>query len=234
MRHGYNFIAMKTKLALLLGAEMIIFGVILFGCAGTVDWPAGWIFLILFFGFAIHISLLLAERDPALLAERMKPFAQLGQPVWDRIILMFVLVLWFAWLIVTALDAGRFHWSTVPGWLQWVGGVGFIVSMGMWYPIFGSNTFLAPVVRIQKERDHKVISTGPFGVLRHPLYASTLLLIPASTFLLGSLWGLIPGFLILVCIIVRTAMEDQKLQRDLDGYIDYTKKVRYRLIPFIW
>jgi protein-S-isoprenylcysteine O-methyltransferase Ste14 len=224
----------NAKLTVLFAAEIMLFAVLLFGFAGTVDWPAGWIFLIFFFGVAVHLSLLLAKKDPALLAERMKPLAQRGQPLWDKVILIFVVVLWFAWLIVTTLDAVRFRWSTVPGWLQWIGGIGFLVSLGMWYPIFGSNTFLAPVVRIQKERDHKVISTGPFGVVRHPLYASVLLFLPAATLLLGSLYGLIPAFLLIMCIIVRTVLEDRKLQLELDGYIDYTKKVRYRLIPFIW
>jgi hypothetical protein len=105
-----------------LTIETFVFAILLFGSAGTLNWTAGWAFLVLFFGCAWLLVLRLARSDPALLEERMKMRPQPGQPLWDRILLRTILILWFAWLVLTALDGGRFHWSNVPVWLQWLGG----------------------------------------------------------------------------------------------------------------
>jgi protein-S-isoprenylcysteine O-methyltransferase Ste14 len=213
---------------------VLIFAVLLFISAGTILWPAGCAFIILFFGGAAGITFVLARYDPALLRERMKSPIQRDQPLWDKIFLCLVIVLWLGWLILMGLDAGRFHWSVMPVGLQVAGGA--IVALAFWicYRTFRENTYLAPVVRIQKERGHKVVSTGPYAVVRHPLYSAVLIMLPSIALMLGSWYGLTGSFLIGGAILFRTVMEDQKLMRELEGYAEYAARVRYRLVPFIW
>ncbi|MGH6820035.1 MAG: isoprenylcysteine carboxylmethyltransferase family protein, partial [Methylocella sp.] len=117
----------------------------------------------------------LARDDPALLDERMKPLIQKGQPLWDKIILTSFVVLVASWLILMGFDAGRFRWSAMPAGLQWLGVVGILISMWICSRTVQANRFLANVVKIQTERGHEVATKGPYGFVRHPLYAATLL-----------------------------------------------------------
>jgi protein-S-isoprenylcysteine O-methyltransferase Ste14 len=229
-----SLINMPLKVWIALGIEFLVFALLLFLAAGTIMWTAGWAFLILFFGGAMAITLVLARLDPALLDERMKPPIQPGQPLWDRIFLCAVILLWLGWLILMGLDAVRFRWSVMPIWLQLIGLVGIALSFWICYRTFRENTFLAPVVRIQKERGHKVISTGPYSIVRHPLYSAVLIMLPSTGLMLGSWYGLASSFLINAAIVFRTWMEDDKLKQELDGYADYAVRVRYRLLPFVW
>jgi protein-S-isoprenylcysteine O-methyltransferase Ste14 len=225
---------MPVKVWIVLGVEFLVFALLLFLPAGTMMWSAGWAFLILFFGGAMAITLVLARHDPALLAERMKPPIQPGQPLWDKILLCVVILLWLAWLVLMGLDAVRFRWSVMPKWLQLIGVVGVALSFWICYRTFRENTFLAPVVRIQKERGHKVISTGPYSIVRHPLYSAVLIMLLSTALMLGSWYGVAASFLINAAIVFRTWMEDCKLKRELDGYAAYAVRVRYRLLPFVW
>jgi protein-S-isoprenylcysteine O-methyltransferase Ste14 len=225
---------MNAKVWFGLVQGILFFALPLFGAAGTLAWPAAWIYIALVFGAGVVITLILAKRDPALLAERMKPLIQKDQPLWDRIITPLILVLWLCWLALMGLDAVRYGWSAMPVSLQWIGGAGVALSMWIWFLIFRENTFLAPVVKIQKERGHKVISTGPYAVVRHPMYASALILFAASALLLGSWYGLAGAFVLAALLVLRTALEDRELKRGLAGYTDYAAHVRYRLVPLIW
>ena len=107
-------------------------------------------------------------------------------------------------------------------------------SFAMMVRVFRENTFLTAEVRIQDERGHKVISTGPYAVVRHPLYSAVLIYLPSTALLLGSWWGLASSFLLSGGLAFRTAMEDRELRRGLEGYTQYAARVRYRLIPFVW
>lgn len=225
---------MPAKVWIALSIEFFVFAVLLFGAAGTLLWPAAWAFLLIFFGWTLFITHLLARDDPAMLAERMKPLIQKGQPLWDKMILISVAFLFVAWLILMGLDAVRFRWFAMPVWLQWLGAVGVIASLWVFHRTFRVNTFLANVVRIQKERGHKVVSNGPYGVVRHPLYAGALLFFPMEALMLGSWAGFAFTALIASLLIVRTALEDRELHQSLDGYADYARQVRYRLIPLVW
>jgi protein-S-isoprenylcysteine O-methyltransferase Ste14 len=225
---------MPVKVWIVLGVEFLVFALLLFLPAGTIMWSAGWAFLILFFAGAVAITLVLARHDPALLAERMKPPIQPGQPLWDKILLCVVILLWLGWLILMGLDAVRFRWSVMSKWLQLIGAVGIALSFWICYRVFRENTFLAPVVRIQKERGHKLISTGPYSIVRHPLYSAALIMLPSTALMLGSWYGVAVSFLINAAIVFRTWMEDCKLKRELDGYAAYAVRVPYRLLPFVW
>jgi len=225
---------MGAKVWLTFGVEAVIFSALLFGAAGTIRWPAGWAYLILFFVGALWITLLLARHDPALLAERMKIPVQKGQPFWDKILILPMIVAWCAWLVLMGLDAVRFRWSAMPLWLQCAGGALIVLSFWMFARVFRENPFLTAVVKIQTERGHRVISTGPYAAVRHPLYAAVLIYLPANALLLGSWYGLAGSFVLSGGLVFRTAMEDRELRRGLAGYAEYAARVRYRLIPFVW
>lgn len=224
---------MGTKVWLALILEAIVFAVLLFGSAGTIDWPPAWALLFIFFGVGVYITAQLARRDPALLAERMRPFIQKGQPLWDKVFMSTVSVLFVVWFITMGLDR-RYHGATMPVWAEVVGAMALAASMFGFEWAARANTFLAPVVRIQTERDHHVVSTGAYAVVRHPLYASSLVFFPSTALLLGSCWGMAGAVALIAAIIVRTVMEDRELHRNLAGYKEYASRVRYRLIPFIW
>jgi protein-S-isoprenylcysteine O-methyltransferase Ste14 len=226
--------AMPTKVWIALGAEAVVFGALLFGGAGTFRWPAAWAFLFLFFTAAVLITLMIARHDPALLDERMKPIVQKDQPLWDRIIMSAVFVLFIGWLVLMGLDAVRFGWSVMPAWLQAIGGAGVALSMWLCSRVFRENTFLAPVVKIQSDRGQTVISTGPYAVVRHPMYAAALILFPSIAIMLGSWYGVATTIILASALVVRTALEDRELHRKLDGYPEYAARVRSRLIPRIW
>jgi RNA polymerase sigma factor (sigma-70 family) len=132
------------------------------------------------------------------------------------------------------VEPGRFHWSRVPVWLQWIGGAAVPLAFWIFDRTFKENTFATPVVRIQKERGHKVISTGPYSIVRHPLYSGAMLLMPSMALLLGSFYGLLGSLILYTVLVFRTIMEDQTLMRELNGYPEYARHVRYRLIPFVW
>ena len=224
---------MNMKLWIGFARGILISALPLFGAAGTLRWPAAWAYLVLVFGPGLLITLELAKRDPALLEERMKPVIQKDQPLWDRILITTFLALWLGWFVLMGLDV-RFGWSAMPVWLQWIGAAGVLLTMWIWFLIFRENTFLAPVVKIQKERGHKVISSGPYAIVRHPMYAAALVFFAATALLLGSWYGLAGALLLAAWLVVRTALEDRELHRGLAGYTDYAARVRYRLVPLIW
>jgi protein-S-isoprenylcysteine O-methyltransferase Ste14 len=213
-------------------ATFLVFVGILFGAAGTIRWAAGWAYLILFFSASLYITISLARHDPALLAERMKPPIQKGQPLWDRIFLL-TSVAWCGWFLLMGLGI-RFSWSAIPAWLFWIGGASVAIAFWIIQRTFRENTFLAPVVKIQRERGHQVVSTGPYAVVRHPLYAAAIILLPATALILGSWYGLAASLVLVVGVAYRTVMEERELRQGLKGYTDYAALVRYRLVPFIW
>jgi len=208
--------------------------VILFLSANTLNWPGAWIYLAVIAISGIVIGLWLAKHDPALLAERMSAPIQRSQKFWDKVwmtVVLFVVVVWF---VLMALDAARFRWSHVPVWVQALGAVGILLSMYFTYLTFRVNTFAAPVVKIQAERAQTVVATGPYGCVRHPLYAGALFYIFGAPLLLGSWYGLAAAPVLMILLAIRTVMEERTLAAELQGYAEYAARVRYRLIPLVW
>ena len=226
--------ALLGKALLEVFGEFAVFAALLFVCAGTLLWPAGWAFMALFFGFALAIVLWLARKEPELLAERMSSPMQSGQPLWDKVFVVAVMVLFVSWLILMPLDAVRFGYSEVPGWLQIFGALGVVLSFYIMFLTFRENAYLAMVVKVQQERGQSVVSTGPYRYVRHPMYASTLLFFPGSALLLGSWWGLMFCTVLLGLLVWRIPLEERMLENGLDGYDEYERNVRYRLIPHVW
>jgi protein-S-isoprenylcysteine O-methyltransferase Ste14 len=225
---------MMTRVWCGIALQALGHAVLLFGAAGTLRWTAAWAFLLLFYGGIVLITLMLARHDPALLAERMKSPVQSGQPRWDQVLMSVFIVLWAVWLPLIGVDAVRRHWSTMPVLLQWVGAAGVIFGIWVWYRTFRENTFLVPVVRIQAERSHRVIATGPYRIVRHPMYAGAVVFFVAGALMLGSWWGVGWGLLMSALLALRTALEDRELQRHLVGYPAYAAQVRSRLVPGVW
>src|SRR5215204_2238122 len=225
---------MNRKALLEVLAEFAVFAALLFVSAGTLLWPAGWAFIAIFFSFAVAIVLWLARKEPELLQERMSSPMQSGQPLWDKVFVTAVLLLFLTWLIVMPLDTVRFGWSEVPGWLQILGALGVVLSFYIMFLTFRENAYLALVVKLQEERDQSVVSTGPYRYVRHPMYASMFLFFPGSTLLLGSWWGLLPCAVVLGLLVWRIPLEERMLENGLAGYDEYERNVRYRLIPHIW
>lgn len=222
------------KLALQIALMLAVFAGVLFGGAGTWDWPSGWAFLALFAAVTVVISLWLAVTDPGLLAERMKPPVQAGQKPWDRVFLLLVAVGYFAWLALMAWDARRAAWSHVPVWVQILGGLLIVASfLGIAW-VYRTNSFAAPVIKIQAERHQTVISTGPYAFVRHPMYAFALPQIVGGPLMLGSWWGLAGAALFTLAIAGRTLGEETLLRAELAGYEAYARRVRWRFAPGIW
>jgi len=223
-------IRLITQTSLWLG----FMAVLLFWAAGNWLWTQAWVFTAIFVLGSLGFGAWLIRRDPALLASRLAPLPQPGQPLWDKIFLMTFILIWFAWLVLMGLDAQRWHTSDMPLALNILGGVlviaGFLATM----VVFRANSFAAPVVRVQGERGQRVIDTGPYAFVRHPMYAAALLYLIGIPLLLGSWYGLFVVPLFVVGLAPRAVSEERLLKRGLPGYADYMKRVRYRLIPGLW
>jgi protein-S-isoprenylcysteine O-methyltransferase Ste14 len=209
-------------------------GLLLFIAAGTLNWPAAWLFLAVMVAFSLLGGLALGRHDPELLRERLAPPVQKDQPAGDKVLLVIILLVIFGSLVLMALDAVRFRWSVVPPWLQAVGAL--ILLLGIWicYRTMRENSFAAPVVKIQKERGQTVITTGPYAHVRHPMYSGAVLYFVGTSLLLGSCWGLTAALVLAVLLAIRIAIEEKALRAGLQGYDDYAAHVRYRLVPRIW
>jgi protein-S-isoprenylcysteine O-methyltransferase Ste14 len=213
---------------------MVLMGLVLFGSAGTPRWPAGWVYLAESHLGGLAIGLWLARNNPGLLAERLRPPVQRAQKKWDKILLLAMLALWFGWLALMAADAARFQISHVPSWLQLLGALAVAISIYLSFLVFRANPFAAAVVKIQEERGHSVITTGPYRLVRHPMYAGVIPYFLGVPLLLGSWLGLALVPLLIVVLGIRTVLEERTLRAELEGYNDYAAEVRYRLVPYIW
>ena len=224
----------ESKISLILRSILMfaIFLALLFIPAGRLDWWEGWAFV---FAFITSVSVMVVwvnRRDPDLIKERQQPGENVKR--WDRIILGIYTVLLLVMLVLASLDSGRFEWSNPPGVLRFLGWVGISAALMIVWWSMASNPFLSKVVRIQDDRGHKVVTTGPYRYVRHPMYDGVILAMLCVPLVLGSLWALIPALLIVILFVVRTALEDRTLMEELPGYEQYAQQVRYRLVPLLW
>ena len=224
----------RALLAVEIGGMFVVFALALFLAAGTAAWPAGWAFLILFFGFVGALTAWLLRNNPGLLTERMTGVGKSGQATWDKVFYALANALFLAWLVVMPLDAVRFHWSQMPRVLQVVGAALMLCSFYLFFLTFRENSYLSPAVRIQAEREQTVVTTGPYHYVRHPMYATALIFLAGTSLLLGSWLGLLVAFLLTIAIAVRAVLEERTLRAELPGYEAYMTQVKYRLIPYVW
>lgn len=215
-------------------AWMTMMAAALFAPAGTLDWTGAWIFLAEMILGSIATMAWLARTDPGLLRERMGGPIQEGQAFWDKVFMLTMTVLWYGWMVVMGVDVGRWHVSHAPAGVTVLGAI--LIALGFLAVLrtFRENTFAAPVIRIQGERQQKVIDTGPYALVRHPMYAGAFLYMLGTPLTLGSWIGLAVLPVIVAVLIVRIFIEEKTLCDGLPGYADYEKRVRYRLVPGIW
>jgi protein-S-isoprenylcysteine O-methyltransferase Ste14 len=211
----------------------VAFGLALFLPAGTLAWLAGWIFLVLFFGFLLAINCWLFRHNPGLLLERTR-LGTSDQQGWDKVLFPLLIGYFFLWLILMSSDAVRFHWSPVPVWLQFVGAIVLLCSFYLLFLTFRENSYLSTVVRIQEDRGQTVVSTGPYHNVRHPMYSAILVFVAGTSLLLGSWYGVLSELILLILLAKRAMLEESALRAELPGYVAYMAQVKYRLIPRIW
>jgi protein-S-isoprenylcysteine O-methyltransferase Ste14 len=222
----------RGRIVRFLLALPVYFAFCMFLPAGTWAWPKGWLFIGVFLATLAVVALYLWRVNPEVVVAR-SGFHE-GTKRWDKILLGFFFPAVYAIVPVAALDDGRFHWLPVPWWACGVGYVLFLVGMGILTWAEAVNKFFEVTVRIQTERGQKVIDTGPYAVVRHPGYVAGILFCVGIALCLGSVWALIPAGLASALLILRTRWEDQTLQAELPGYQEYTRRVRYKLIPGVW
>jgi protein-S-isoprenylcysteine O-methyltransferase Ste14 len=214
---------------------MLLYPAVLFLAAGTVRWSWGWAYYAILTLCQITSRALILRRNPELLAERASYRAKKDAKQWDQTLMRAValygpLICW----IVAGLDH-RWSWSPEVGpGLRWIALI--VVFSGTAFAAWAMvvNRFFAAVVRIQHDRDHQVVSDGPYRIVRHPGYAGGVYGWLTMPLMLGSLWAYVPALLTVCALVVRTALEDRTLVEELPGYREYTQRTRYRLLPGVW
>jgi len=224
-----NKLVQQTLLSYLIGA--LILGLLLFIPAWTLNYWQAWVFIFVFTTSVNAIGVYLSVKDPALLERRKNVGPAAEQNVAQRIIMSLALSSILALLIYCALDH-RFAWSPVPSYVSLVGDL--LVALGLLVNlvVFRENSFGGSTV--QTFDDQKVISTGPYAIVRHPMYVGVLIMMTGVPLALGSWIGLAFLVIVLPGLAWRILDEEKTLKKDLSGYSEYTQKVRYRLVPYIW
>lgn len=209
--------------------------ILLFGGAGTLNWPMGWLYLIITIGGVILSRILVYRVHPDLLTERATSMDAENVPGWDRKLAPIV----GSWvpmilMLVAGLDK-RFGWTpALSPWILAAGTLVILVSIALAIWAMVSNRFFSAYVRLQSDRGQQVVNTGPYASIRHPGYAAGILTDLGAPLMLGTLWAFLPALLGIIAIIWRTHLEDRYLHNSLAGYAEYAKQVRRRILPFIW
>ena len=210
----------------------VLTAVALLTSAGRLDWGRAWVYLCLSLAAQVITLTLLLKTNPELIKRRAR--AQKNTKPKDLVLLALMFSLFFAAMIAAGLDAGRHHWSAVPWQAGVGGGAGVVLGAVVVAWAMLVNAHFEATVRIQSDRGHQVCTRGPYRIVRHPGYAGIILVYLGAPLLLGSWWALIPACLSCTVLVARTAMEDRTLQRELQGYREFTRQTRYRLAPLIW
>lgn len=208
---------------------------LLFVVAGDAHWLEAWIFTAWFLTLCATVVAWLYLNDPALLAERYRQPGSGGQKGDDRVVVYAIAVGFASWIVVMPLDARRFGWTPpLPVGVKVAGGGLLLASAFLLFRSFRDNTFLSPLVRIQNERLQRVVTTGVYGFVRHPMYLGAALMFVGAPLLLGSAVGVLVAAAMTLLLAFRIGSEERLLVAELDGYAEYREKVRYRLLPFVW
>jgi len=209
----------------------VVLAAVLFLCAGTTRYRQGWIYLLLLFLMAAGITLDLMRRDPALLERRMKGGPAAEPRPLQRFLMLGASAGFFGLIVIPALDF-RYKWSSVPVALVVIGDVLFVLGFLLIARVYRENTFTSATISIADGQ--RVISSGPYAMVRHPMYAGALVYLASTPLALGSYWGFLALIFIVPFLVWRLVDEEHLLVRELPGYADYRREVRYRLVPFVW
>jgi len=210
----------------------LIFTTILFVCAGRIDYTQGWIFLS---GNVLttFMNFFTIRNNSELINER----SNLGEGIksWDKLILGLSAMFYLMIVVISGLDSGRFMWTPDFNWVVSVSGVVImVIGQILFLSARSQNAFFSSVVRIQKERGHTVCDTGLYSVVRHPGYLGMIISLIGVPLITTSTWSSIPTLIAVILLLIRTSLEDKTLQNELDGYGEYSRKTRYKLIPLVW
>ena len=221
----------NTRAWLGLGAVIVVMGLLLFVPAGTIRYWQAWLYLSIFTGASVLTTVYLMRNDPELLERRLRGGPTAEKRTAQRLIMLCTSIGFIALLVVPALDQ-RFGWSNVP-----LGGIStgdILVALGFYLIslVYRENTFTSATIEIAENQ--KVVSTGPYAIVRHPMYASASLYLVGTPLALGSYWGLVPVVAIMLFLIWRLIDEERFLATNLPGYTEYQKRVRHRIVPFLW
>jgi len=222
-----------TRVVVRLIIGIAVMSAAFFGSAGTLDWPEAWLYIIFQFSFSVTMAVWLKKNNPDLLKDRMT-FLKSSARVWDKAILWIMTVVFIFYLLVPGLDAIRYGWTSIPVFLKVLGFMGIVATLLLISWVMRENAYLSRVVEIQRERGHRVITTGPYRYIRHPMYVAVITQLACVPLALGSVLALLPAALLTVLIVIRTLLEDKTLHSELEGYKAYSEKVKYRLVPGIW
>jgi protein-S-isoprenylcysteine O-methyltransferase Ste14 len=210
----------------------VMTAVCLFAPAGTLRWWNAWVFLAIGVVLIATLTGVVFRNSPGLVEERMTA----GEKAkgWDRVLVpILAALLPIASNLLAGFDK-RFGWTSMPLWPCAIAFAGMLIGIGITYRAMRSNPFFSSHVRIQSDRGHQVVSSGPYGWIRHPGYTGTIIYNLCAPILLGSLAAFWVGVLMAALFVVRTALEDRTLQKELPGYSAYAGRVRYRLVPYVW
>jgi protein-S-isoprenylcysteine O-methyltransferase Ste14 len=210
----------------------VLFIALLFGPAGTLAWPAGWAFLVVFMVCSQVMGLWLLRTDPELLRRRMASPVASSQTRRDRVIISAILVLVALWVAFMGLTGGRLHLSPTPVWAKALGAVLIVVAFWGWAWVMAANRYAAATVDITPGQ--QVATRGPYAIVRHPMYALVPLLIIGGPLMVGSLWSLVFLIPTEALLVARIVGEEHVLMQGLPGYADYAAKRRWRLAPGVW
>jgi len=222
---------LEAKAWLALAVLTVVMALLLFVPAGTLHYWQAWAYLAIFAGVSALTTLDLIRKDPALLERRMRGGPTAEKQPTQKVIMLGMSIGFIALLVVPALDH-RFGWSAVPLGGAVTGDV--LVSLGFYliFLVYRENTFTSATIEVAENQ--KVISTGPYARVRHPMYASAILYLLGTPLALGSYWGLAPVVAMMPFLVWRLLAEERFLARNLAGYTDYQKRVHHRLVPFVW
>jgi protein-S-isoprenylcysteine O-methyltransferase Ste14 len=203
-------------------------GAVFFGCAGRWDLPMFWTYLGVWIASGVAGALV---SDPTLLKERLRP----GPGGQDYLIMVLMIPLWLGQFIVAGLDVGRFHWSdTVPLVVQISGLLAMAAGLAVIVWAVAVNRFFSSVIRLQTDRGHQLVTSGPYRYVRHPAYALWPLIVIGGGLALGSWLAALIGLFLVLPVLRRAALEDRFLREHLEGYAAYAQRVRYRMFPGVW
>jgi len=215
--------------------NVVLYALLLFVPAGTLHWWRAWVFLAVTVAVMAAASFSILPDNADLFSQRAKGVIQKGQPLWDRVLAILLVVSYAGQIVFISLDVFRFHLVPKPGGLVSFLGLALYVA-GWWIMTLAMkvNPFAVPVVRLQEERHQRVIDTGVYAVVRHPMYTGFVPMVVGPALWLGSYVAALLAIVPITVLATRSVFEERFLKRELKGYEAYTKKVRYRLIPFVW
>jgi protein-S-isoprenylcysteine O-methyltransferase Ste14 len=222
----------KVKLLITGFITNLVFTAILFVCAGRLNYPQGWIFLSVNI-VSTFMNYFTIHKNSELINERSK----VGEGIksWDKLLLGLSALVYVITLIFAGLDSGRFRYTPDFNWEISISGVILtVIGQIIFLTARSQNNFFSTVVRIQKERGHVVCDQGLYKIVRHPGYLGMIITLIGIPFITTSVWSVIPTFIAIILLLIRTSLEDKTLINELDGYYEYTMKTRNKLLPSVW